>query len=134
MARSLDEQVKARNERKAEREKRAKAKRDAGLSHTNKPFLPVMTRSEQTRRLHELKAEMLSNNKVSLFVKKLFDVAMDDDHQGQTAAMKLIADRLLPSQGFSLDDKKSTGVQINITGLQVEKVEEKEVSPPVSIQ
>lgn len=134
MPRTLDEQVADRLEHKAELKRREKARRDAGISRNNKELLPVMTAREQTRRLHELKAEMLTHKNVGRFVEKLFDVAMDDDHQGQMAAMKMLADRLLPTAGFASADKKSTGVQINITGLQIEKVEEKDVSQPVSIQ
>ena len=134
MPRTLDEQVADRLKHKAELKRREEARKKAGISRNNKELLPVMTREEQTRRLHELKAEMLNNNKVGKFVEKLFEVAMDDDHQGQTAAMKMLADRLLPTAGFATADKKSTGVQINITGLQIEKVEEKDVSEPVSIQ
>ena len=53
---------------------------------------------------------------------------MDDDHDGQMQAMKMVADRLLPNAGFSLDSKKSTAVQINISGLQVSSIEEKPVN------
>jgi len=119
--------------RKALRKRQDKRKKD-GVHTTGNKLLPVMTKAEQARRLHELKAEMLTHKNVGKFIEKIFDVAMDDDHNGQTAAMKLIADRILPTSGFASEDKRSTGVQINITGLQIEKVEEKEVSQPVSIQ
>jgi len=91
----------------------------------------MMTRSDQQRRMHELKSRFLSHKSLPAYVEKLFEIAMDDDHDGQMAAMKLLADRLLPVAGFSSEGNKSSAVQINITGLQVEKVEEKEV---VSIQ
>jgi hypothetical protein len=119
---------------KAKREER-KAKAKAGLTHNNQKALPVMSRTEQVKRLHELKARFLESKKLEPFVKKLFDIAMDDDHPGQMAAMKMIADRILPAQSFSTESKKSSGVTINITGLQVEaKPEEKQVNEPVSIQ
>ena len=130
----LDEKAAA---HKAKREAR-KAKTKAGLTHNNLNALPVMSRTEQVKRLHELKARFLESKKLEPFVKKLFDIAMDDDHQGQMAAMKMIADRILPAQSFSTESKKSSGVTINITGLQVEaKPEEKQVNDvnePVSIQ
>jgi hypothetical protein len=60
---------------------------------------------------------------------------MDDDHQGQMVAMKMVAERILPVISFSGESNKSSAVQINISGLQVESVEAKEVEqPPVSIQ
>jgi hypothetical protein len=89
----------------------------------------LMSAREQTRQLHALKAELLTHKNAKTFVNKLFDIAMDDDHDGQMQAMKMVADRLLPNAGFALDSKKSTAVQINISGLQVSSVEEKEIKP-----
>ena len=127
----LDEKAAA---HKAKREER-KAKAKAGLTKNGLKALPVMSRQEQTKRMHELKARFLESKKLEPFVIKLFDIAMDDDHPGQMSAMKMIADRILPSQSFSTESKKSSGVTINITGLQVEaKPEEKDVTEPVSIQ
>ena len=121
---------------KAKREER-KAKTKAGLTHNNQKALPVMTRREQTERLHALKAQFLKSNRLEPFIKKLFDIAMDDDHPGQLSAMKMVADRILPTAGFAGEDKKSSAVNINITGLQVEtstQVKEVDQSEPVSIQ
>jgi hypothetical protein len=60
---------------------------------------------------------------------------MDDDHDGRMQAMKTITDKILPTQSFSAESKKSSAVQINISGLQVSTVEEKPVNDdPVSIQ
>jgi hypothetical protein len=97
----------------------------------------LMSAREQTRQLHALKAELLTHKNAKTFVNKLFDIAMDDDHDGQMQAMKMVADRLLPNAGFALDSKKSTAVQINISGLQVSSVDtsEKEADgKTVSIQ
>jgi chorismate mutase len=97
----------------------------------------LMSAREQTRQMHELKAELLTHKKAKSFVNKLFDIAMDDDHDGQMQAMKIVSDRLLPNAGFTLDSKKSTAVQINISGLQVSAVDGKDSSStnePVSYQ
>ena len=120
---------------KAKREAR-KAKTKAGLTHNNQKALPIMSRREQTERLHELKSQFLSNKKLGPLVEKLFDIAMDDDHDGQMQAMKTITDKILPTQSFSSESKKSSAVQINISGLQVSTIEEKDISndEPVSIQ
>ena len=119
---------------KAKREAR-KAKTKAGLTHNNQKALPVMSRNEQTQRLHEIKARFLSNNKLGPLIEKMFDIAMNDEHDGQMQAMKMIADKVLPTQSVSGESKKSSAVQINISGLQVQ-TETKEVdqSEPVSIQ
>ena len=126
-----------------EKAAKRKARRLSGNTKDSKPSadyahraeaLPVMTQADQRRKMHELKARFLNSNRLEPFVAKLFDMAMDDEHQGQVAAMKLIADRILPATAFSGEDKKSSAVQINITGLQVQSVEAKDVEPePVSI-
>ena len=104
--------------RKARKKEIAERKKETGRH--------IMSAREQTRQLHELKAELLTHGKAKHFVNKLFDIAMNDEHDGQMQAMKMVADRLLPNAGFSLDSKKSTAVQINISGLQVNSVESKE--------
>jgi len=120
---------------KAKREAR-KAKTKAGLTHNNLKALPVMSRREQTERLHELKAQFLSHKKLGPLIEKMFDVAMNDDHPGQMQAMKVITDKILPTQSFSSEGKKSSAVQINISGLTVSSIEEKDISKEeiVSIQ
>ena len=122
-------------EQKAKRDKRV-AKKKAGLTHNDKKALPLMTRREQTERLHGLKAQFLSNKKLGPLVEKMFDIAMNDEHDGQMQAIKMIADKILPTQSFSSESKKSSAVQINISGLQVSAIEEKDISKEevVSIQ
>ena len=131
----LDKQLSRHQERRAEAKARAAKKKAEGKDRCGHDLLPVMTKAEQTRRLHELKAEFLTSKHLDRFSKKLFDIAMDDDHQGQMVAMKMVAERILPVISFSGEGNKSSAVQINISGLQIESVEAKEVEqPPVSIQ
>ena len=113
---------------------RKKAVRDT--ARAEKKALAKMTRSQQQTRLAELKTEFLTHSSLDRYVKKLFDMALDDDHAGQTAAIKIIADRILPTASFSNENKTSSAVQINISGLTVDSVEkvEKPVEEPVSIQ
>ena len=128
----LDEKAAAHKAKREERKARAKA----GFTKNGKKALPVMSRRQQTERLHELKAQFLSHKKLGPLIEKLFDIAMDDDHDGQMQAMKTITDKILPTQSFSAESKKSSAVQINISGLQVSTIEEKDItnSDPVSIQ
>ena len=110
--------------------------RSQELKHTKKQLAhkaKYSTRSEmsvreQRTRLQELKAEFLTHPKLDSYVKKLFDIALDDDHQGQMGAIKLIADRVLPNQAFAHSAKGNNAVQINISGLNVE-VQSKDVTP-----
>jgi hypothetical protein len=131
----LYKQLSRHQERKAELKAKAAAEKASGKTRSGHDRYPVMSKAEQTRRLHELKAEFLTSKHLDRFSKKLFDIAMDDDHQGQMVAMKMVAERILPVISFSGESNKSSAVQINISGLQIESVEAKEVEqPPVSIQ
>ena len=131
----LDKQLSRHQKRKAEVRASAAERKASGKARNGRDLLPTMSRAEQTKRLHELKAEFLTSKHLDRFSKKLFDIAMDDDHQGQMVAMKMVAERILPVISFSGESNKSSAVNINITGLQVESVEAKEVEqPPVSIQ
>jgi len=111
--------------------------RKAELKHTKRQLAhkaKYSTRSEmsvreQRTRLQELKAEFLTNPKLDKYVKKLFDIALDDEHQGQMSAIKLIADRVLPNQAFAHSAKGNNSVQINISGLITTSVDVKDVSP-----
>lgn len=96
----------------------------------------LMTKNEQRDRMAVLRSEFLRSEKLDRFSRKLFEIAMNDEHQGQMAAMKMIADRILPTTAFVSESKKSSAVQISITGLSVATIPEKEVTAdaPVSIQ
>jgi hypothetical protein len=69
-------------------------------------------------RINEFKARLLatSGDKV---ITKIIDIALNDDHQGQMAALKMCIDRVLPVSYFEKD--KTTGgkssVSITITGV-----------------
>lgn len=135
MVDSVDKVMEKAAERKAKR-KAGRTKDTCGTASSGAP-MPVMTKAEQTRKLHEMKARFLNSKRLEPLVTKMFDIAMDDEHQGQMSAIKLIADRILPATGFTNDSNKSSAVQINITGLQVQSVDEKPVNQddtPVSIQ
>ena len=119
------------DDRKEEIKARKKAVRDT--ARAEKQAMAKMTRSQQQIRFAELKTEFLTHSSLDRYVRKLFDIALDDDHNGQLGAIKIIADRILPTASFGGENKTSNAVQINISGLQIDSVEEKEV-PPVSLQ
>lgn len=86
-------------------------------------------------RINELKARLLATSGDHV-IKKIIDIALDDEHQGQMAALKMCMDRVLPISYFD-KDKTSSGksaVQITITGVGGETIvasEEKEVEGEV---
>ena len=127
MSDDLEEQCAKRKEINARKRGRAEAR-------SAKRELAKMSREEQRHRLSLLKAEFLTHSSLDRYIEKLFAMALDDDHQAQAVAIKIIAERILPVQSFTAESKKSSAVQINISGLKVD-VEEKPVNDdPVSIQ
>jgi hypothetical protein len=70
--------------------------------------------------INEFKARLLASPKSKKVLDKIFEAALDDDHKGQQAAWKLIADRIIPVSVFEQDIKRSGGksaITINISGL-----------------
>ena len=68
--------------------------------------------------INEYKARMLASPKSKKVIEAIFDAALDDDHKNQSAAWKLIMDRMLPVSYF---EKEATGgrsaVSITISSL-----------------
>jgi len=69
--------------------------------------------------INEYKARMLASPKSAAVLEKIFDAALDDDHKHQSAAWKIITDRVLPASYFEKD--KTTGgkggISITINGV-----------------
>jgi hypothetical protein len=75
--------------------------------------------------INEYRDRMLASPKSAKVLEKVFEVALNDGHPGQIAAMKLVMDRVLPTSVF--DTAKQSGgipqISINISGLSSPKVE-----------
>lgn len=69
--------------------------------------------------INEYKARMLASPKSAKVLEKILDAALNDEHQHQAAAWRLVVDRILPVSAF--DQAKQGGgqaaVTINISGL-----------------
>jgi len=77
--------------------------------------------------INEYKARMLSSPKSKYVLDAIFDAALDNDHKNQSAAWKLVMDRILPVAAFEKDIVKDGGrnaIQINITGVGAVDVEQ----------
>lgn len=69
-------------------------------------------------RINEFKARLLATAGDRV-IDKVISIAMDDEHQGQMAALKMCVDRVMPMSFFD-KDKNSAGkssVSITITGV-----------------
>ena len=69
--------------------------------------------------MDEYKARMLNSPKSARVLEAIFDAALDDNHKAQSAAWKLIVDRIVPVSSFE-QVKQGGGapaISINIMGL-----------------
>ena len=63
---------------------------------------------------------MLASPKSAKVLESIFNAALDDEHKNQSAAWKIIVDRIMPVGAFEKEVLKDGGrnaIQINITGL-----------------
>ena len=70
--------------------------------------------------INEFKARMLASPKSAKVLESIFNAALDDDHKSQSAAWKIIVDRIMPVGAFEKEVLKDGGrhaIQINISGL-----------------
>jgi hypothetical protein len=74
--------------------------------------------------INEYKARMLNSPKSRKVLEKIFDAALDDEHKHQSAAWKLIADRIVPASYFERDKIGGGKSGINITIATVGKTDE----------
>jgi hypothetical protein len=80
--------------------------------------------------LAEYRARMLASPKSAKVLEKVFEIALNDDHTGQMAAMKLVLDRIVPASTFDTakgNNGSAPQISINITGLGSPAVQAEEV-------
>ena len=68
------------------------------------------------QRVKELKELMIKSGGKNV-AQKVIDIALNDEHPGQMAAIKMCLDRALPISFFEKDKQQRSAVTINITGL-----------------
>ena len=81
--------------------------------------LPAKPRSDRSI-MEAYRQRLLNSPSSEKVIKKVFDVALDDDHNHQAACMKMIMDRVLPTSGFSevaAGGQQKAAIQINISGI-----------------
>lgn len=74
--------------------------------------------------INEYKARMLNSPKSRKVLEKIFDAALDDEHKHQSAAWKLVADRIIPVSYFEKEKLSGGKSGINITISTVGKQDE----------
>jgi hypothetical protein len=82
---------------------------------TEKTLAIDLPKTEQ-QRIRELK-DFLMNTAGSNVVLKTVEIAMNDDHPSQMAALKLCMDRMLPVSLFEKEKNQRSAVNITISGI-----------------
>lgn len=78
----------------------------------SKAILP----ESKKKRNQEILATMLSR-KGQAVVTKVLDKALDDEDDDQLACLKIVMDRIMPSDYLAKNKGKSSAIQINISGV-----------------
>ena len=79
--------------------------------------------------MDEYKARMLNSPKSARVLEAIFDAALDPDHKAQSAAWKLIVDRIVPVSSFE-QVKQGGGtpnIVINVSGIGAPTIDATEV-------
>ena len=77
---------------------------------------PAVLPKTDHQRLKELKELMIRSGGKDV-AQKVIEIALNDEHPGQMAALKMCIDRTLPVSMFEKDKSQRSAVTINITGL-----------------
>ena len=80
---------------------------------------PIGTAKGNNQRIAEFKERLLAAPVGETMIRKIIEIAKDDEHPGQMTALKMAIDRILPLSLFEKDKDGGTrtAIQINITGL-----------------
>jgi hypothetical protein len=84
---------------------------------------PTTLAKTDTQRIKELK-RMLIEGKGEDVVKKVLDIALEDGHPGQMAALKMCMDRALPASLFEKTAAQRSAINITISTLGAPQVVE----------
>ena len=83
--------------------------------YADNPQALTLPKTEQ-QKIKELK-DLLINSAGSNVVYKAVEIAMNDEHPAQMAALKLCMDRMLPVSLFEKEGKQRSAVNITISGI-----------------
>ena len=95
------------------------------ITRSHKEQKPLSVRGE-AKKLKEYRHWLLSHKSTGTAMEKLFMIALDDEHNGQMQALKILSDRVMPLSGFAAENQHSRtpSVQINITGYNDAEVKD----------
>ena len=77
---------------------------------------PATLPKTDNQRIKELKELMIRSGGKDV-AEKVIQIALNDEHPGQMAALKMCMDRTLPVSMFEKDKQQRSAITISITGL-----------------
>jgi hypothetical protein len=80
---------------------------------------PAILPKTDHQRIKELKELMIRSGGKDV-AEKVIQIALNDEHPGQMAALKMCMDRTLPIGMFEKDKNQRSAISITITGLGTE--------------
>jgi hypothetical protein len=80
---------------------------------------PAILPKTDHQRIKELKELMIRSGGKDV-AEKVIQIALNDDHPGQMAALKMCMDRTLPVSMFEKDKSQRSAINITISGIGVE--------------
>ena len=99
---------------KVEKKKRGRPIKMTIQRYADNP--PATLPKTDHQRIKELKELMIRSGGKDV-AEKVIEIALNDDHPGQMAALKMCLDRTLPMSMFEKDKSQRSAVTISITGL-----------------
>ena len=105
--------------KKVEQLKRGRGRPKGSIKMTIQRFAdnpPAVLPKTDHQRLKELKELMIRSGGKDV-AQKVIEIALNDEHPGQMAALKMCIDRTLPVSMFEKDKSQRSAVTINITGI-----------------
>jgi len=109
MARPTSERVKV-----TEQKKRGRPLKMTIQRYAENP--PAVLPKTDHQRIKELKELMIRSGGKDV-AEKVIQIALNDDHPGQMAALKMCMDRTLPVSMFEKDKAQRSAINITISGL-----------------
>jgi len=99
--------------------KRGRPSKQAITENTKGTRKQVGRPKGDTAIMNEFKARLLASPKSRKVLDTILDAALNDEHKGQAAAWKILADRLMPLSDFEAakDSDKKPMINITISGV-----------------
>ena len=105
--------------RKAKEVKRKENQAKFATAKTVVARQPLSTKIGQLEKMKELRGRFLTDGNANTVMRKILEVAYNDEHPGQMQALKMCFDRMLPQSMF--EEKKGNtdrpNISITISGI-----------------